>query len=143
MQQHSDFYLFASSFWWLVFPIGWGLAGLVRALLRHREAQNALETLKSYAAQNREPPPELVQILKSPVKAPPSPQERARWSLIAGLFFVALSVAFLVLRATHVGGDSTDTQGAMLFVVVLMAGFAAALFIAALLFARDARPQKP
>lgn len=143
MHTHSDFYLFASGYWWLIFPIGWGLAGLVRVLLRHREAQAALEALKSYAAQNREPPPELVQILKPPVKAPSSPQERSRWSLLAGLFFAALSVAFLALRASRIGGNDPDTLAGLLFVVVLMAGFAAALFIAALLFARDARPQKP
>lgn len=57
--------------------------------------------------------------------------------------FAAMSVAFLVLRASHAGDGDADNQGGLLFVVVLMAGFATALFIVSYVFARDSRLGKP
>jgi hypothetical protein len=60
--------------------------------------------------------------------------------LIAGLIFSALGVAFLVLRTTRIGSGDPDTQAGLLFVTVLMAGFAVAMFVASYVFARDARP---
>jgi len=143
MHNHSDFYLFASGFWWLIFPIGWGLAGLVRVWIRHREAQAALEALKSYADRNQEPPQELVQLLKAPAKPPRTSRERARGMLTAGLFFTALGVAFLVLRLAHFHDNDPDNQAGLLFVVVLMGGFAVAMFATAYLLTRDGRSQKP
>jgi hypothetical protein len=143
MHDHGDFYLFASGFWWLIFPIGWGMAGLVRVMIRHREAQTALGVLKSYADQGKEAPPELVQMLKSPARRQRAPMDRSRGTLMAGLIFTALSVALFVLRMTQAGNNGADNQGGLLFAVVLMAGFAAAFFIASYVFARDARLEKP
>ena len=51
MHNHSDFYLFAANYWWLIFPVGWGVFGLLGSWIKHREAQQALEVLKSYAEQ--------------------------------------------------------------------------------------------
>lgn len=140
MHDHSELYQFITRYWWLIFPIGWGLAGLVRALFRHHEAQAALQVLKSYADQNREAPPEVMQLLRPPPRPPREPMDRSRGMLIAGLIFSALSVAFLVLRMTRIANGNSDTQAGLLFVTVLMAGFAIAMFIASYVFARDARP---
>lgn len=48
------------SFWWLVFPLmgflfgGWGM------FLNYRRSQQAMEVLKTYAAQGKDPPPEVM-----------------------------------------------------------------------------------
>lgn len=139
MHDNSELYRFAFAFWWLIFPIGWGLAGLVRVFIRHREAQTALQVLKSYTDQNREVPPEVMQLLKAPARLPRAPLDRSRGMLIAGLIFSALGVAFLVLRLARIGSGDPDAQTGLLFVTVLMAGFAIAMFIASYVFARDAR----
>lgn len=48
------------SFWWLIFPI-MGFAGYgFRIWAAHRQSQQAMEILKTYAAQGKEPPPEVM-----------------------------------------------------------------------------------
>lgn len=48
------------SFWWLIFPLmgfvfgGWGM------FLNYRRSQQAMEVLKAYAAQGKDPPPEVM-----------------------------------------------------------------------------------
>lgn len=147
MHDHSEWYRLATGFWWLIFPIGWGVFGLLGSWIRHREAQQALEVLKSYAEQGKEAPPELIQVLRG---TPPDKRDRARapvtlsrGTLLAGLIFTALSIAFLVLRATRITEHDPDAQGGLLFVVVLMAGFAAAMFITSFVLARDERSDRP
>jgi hypothetical protein len=55
-----DFGDFVFSFWWLIFPLmgfvfaGWGM------YLNHRRSQNAMEILRAYAAQGKDPPPEVL-----------------------------------------------------------------------------------
>ena len=148
MHNHSDFYLFAANYWWLIFPVGWGVFGLLGSWIKHREAQQALEVLKSYAEQGKEAPSELIQILKG---APPSetrdrsrmPVSLSRGALLVGLALSALSFAFVVLRATKITDNDPNAQGGLLFVIVLMGGLAVASFIAAFLFSRDAQSGKP
>ena len=143
MHNHSDFYLFAANYWWLIFPVGWGVFGLLGSWIKHREAQQALEVLKSYAEQGKDAPPELIQILKgtpSDVRnATPAPVSLSRAALLVGLALAALSIAFVVLRSTRITDNNPDAQGGLLFVVVLMGGLAVASFIAAFLFSRDAK----
>lgn len=54
---HSEAYLFLSTYWWLMFPLGWGALALVQTFLRHRRAARALELIASYAERgpNRRP----------------------------------------------------------------------------------------
>jgi hypothetical protein len=48
------------SFWWLIFPImGFASYGF-RIWAAHRQSQQAMEILKTYAAQGKEPPPEVM-----------------------------------------------------------------------------------
>lgn len=50
-------------FWWLIFPLWWMVLRLIRTF-RHRSAQDrALEVLHIYAAQGKEPPPEVLKAL--------------------------------------------------------------------------------
>lgn len=49
------------SYWWLLFPIGAFVFGAWDRWLAYRRSRDHLELLKHYAAQGKEPPPELVQ----------------------------------------------------------------------------------
>ena len=51
------------SFWWLIFPIMWFGFGFFGMWLRHRRHRDAMEVLKTYAAQGKEPPAEVSRIL--------------------------------------------------------------------------------
>ncbi len=43
-------------FWWLIFPIGFMITGIVRMILRSRYERQKLDLLKSYLDQGKEPP---------------------------------------------------------------------------------------
>jgi len=49
------------SYWWLLFPLFWMVAGGFHSLMRYRRSRDAMELAKQYVAQGKEPPPELLQ----------------------------------------------------------------------------------
>ena len=53
------------SYWWLLFPIGAFVFGAWDRWLAYRRSRDHLELLKHYAAQGKEPPPELVQEVRN------------------------------------------------------------------------------
>ena len=54
---------FFFSFWWLIFPIMWFGFGFFGMFLRYRRQRDAMDLLKTYAAQGKDPPPEVSKIL--------------------------------------------------------------------------------
>lgn len=50
---------FLFGFWWLIFPIGWMIAGIVRMVLRDNYHRERLRILKSYADQGKDIPDSL------------------------------------------------------------------------------------
>ena len=54
---------FFFSFWWLIFPIMWFGFGFFGMFLRYRRHRDAMDLLKTYASQGKEPPPEVTKIL--------------------------------------------------------------------------------
>jgi hypothetical protein len=60
---HDFFWLF-SHFWWLIFPLFWMVAVMARLWSRHSRANRALDIVKSYADQGKEPPAELLKTLQ-------------------------------------------------------------------------------
>jgi len=48
------------SYWWLVFPLSWGVFGVFQSWLAYRARRDALDVLRSYAEADREPPAALV-----------------------------------------------------------------------------------
>jgi hypothetical protein len=48
------------SYWWLLFPIGFFVFGAWDRWLAYKRSRDHLDLLKHYAAQGKEPPPELV-----------------------------------------------------------------------------------
>ena len=51
---------FFRSYWWLLFPIGFFVFGAWDRWLAYKRSRDHLELMKHYAAQGKEPPPELV-----------------------------------------------------------------------------------
>lgn len=51
---------FLSSYWWLLFPIGFFIFGAWDRWLAYKRSRDHLELLKTYTTQGKEPPPELV-----------------------------------------------------------------------------------
>jgi len=48
------------SYWWLVFPLGWFIFGAFDRWLSYQRSRDALDLIKTYTAQGKEPPPELM-----------------------------------------------------------------------------------
>ena len=48
------------SYWWLVFPLSWGVFGVFQSWLAYRARRDALDVLRSYAKAGHEPPAALV-----------------------------------------------------------------------------------
>ncbi len=46
---------FAMAYWWLIFPIMWFVFGLWGMWLTHQRQQAAMELMKTYAAQGKDP----------------------------------------------------------------------------------------
>ncbi|MDE2488407.1 MAG: hypothetical protein KGO51_13525 [Alphaproteobacteria bacterium] len=57
---------FFRSYWWLLFPIGFFVFGAWDRWLTYKRSRDHLELLKSYQAQGKEPPPELVKAAADP-----------------------------------------------------------------------------
>ncbi len=53
-----------NQYWWLLFPLGFGLFSLIRTILRDEESRRILSLIRSYTDQGKEPPAELLTLLK-------------------------------------------------------------------------------
>lgn len=121
-------------FWWLIFPIGFGLMGAYNSFLNYRRQRAALDLLKTYAEKGQEPPEALMKVLQSPLdedgwdgKAQHGRQPTNYWSLFG--LFTALSLGFLgASHFTTFDGDS----GAFLIVAFTMGAVAVWALISAL-----------
>src|SRR3954470_14018654 len=105
---HSDWYRLFAGFWWLIFPIGLGVAGMFRAWMRHKRAQQALEVIQAYAQQGKEIPPDILRVLQQPEQKSRSPLYGARGLTMVGFFCTAITLAFSVLIFGRVEGDDPE-----------------------------------
>ncbi|WP_293902656.1 hypothetical protein [Phenylobacterium sp.] len=68
---------FFFSFWWLLFPIGFFVFGAWDRWLSYQRSKDRLDLLRTYTAQGKDPPPELLRALRedeigdAPPGAPP------------------------------------------------------------------------
>jgi hypothetical protein len=140
---HSDWYRLFAGFWWLLFPLFWGVAAMFKSWMRHKRAQQALEVIQAYAQQGKEMPPELLKVLQQPERAERSPRDRSRGLMIGGYVLLAMSAAFVALTIGNwlLEGDK-DVAG-LVFVVVMFGGIGAALLTASRVTANDSRPDSP
>ena len=61
----GGYHLF-NHFWWLIFPLFWMLSRMAGLWMRHARANRALDLIKSYADQGKEPPADLLAVLRQP-----------------------------------------------------------------------------
>ncbi len=53
------------SYWWLVFPLFWMVAGVIGNITNYRHKSDMLKLIKSYADQGKDPPPALLDAIRS------------------------------------------------------------------------------
>ena len=117
-----DLYWLFNRYWWLLFPLFWGIRQMIKYVLRHKRAQAALEALQSYAVQGKEPPAELVAVLRQPDKDIPriNGGNFATYGWIPVFLFGALTCGFVVMAIWS--PDAGVSRPAMFFVAIIMAG---------------------
>jgi hypothetical protein len=123
MHNHSELYDLFSHFWWLLFPLFWGLNQVLKTLLRHNRADEALALLKHYADQGKEPPPELIALLGQPDRVDDGKMRLGagrRHGWIPVFLFGALSLGFVVMAVFP--PDKDIPVAAMPFGALIMAG---------------------
>lgn len=119
--QH-DFYWLFSHYWWLLFPLFWGIGGLLKNIFRHHRATEALTLVKAYADQGKEPPPELLAVLRQPDRDFPrlSGGNFSTYGWIPVFLFGALTCGFVMMGVWR--PDDSVPRPAMFFVALIMAG---------------------
>lgn len=142
MQQHSDWYRIFGGYWWLLFPLGWAIGQLIKNFLRHARAREALQVMKSYADQGKEPPAELIAVLRQPEQS--DAQQRrgdfAIWGWIPVCLFAGLTAGF-VLMAIYPPNGAPPV--AMLFVALIMAGLCIGNLVALMARRKQDRASPP
>jgi hypothetical protein len=99
-RQHGDFFELFNRYWWLLFPLAWAIGQMIKNFLRHARAREALQVLKSYAEQGKEPPAELVAVLRQPQASEDAAMARRNYrhySWIPVFLFGALSLGFAMM----------------------------------------------
>jgi len=100
--------------WWLVFPLAGMAIGAFGMWLRHRREIATLELLRAYAAQGKEPPPEVANILRTSRSYYGSYRDWRR-----AFLFVCLAAAFAALG--YFGTGVRPHHGFMVPVVIFAA----------------------
>jgi hypothetical protein len=94
---HDSYWMFGH-FWWLIFPLFWMIMALAWGWSRHNRANRALDILKTYADQGKEPPPELLKGLQSGMDGGCGPygwRYSPQRLLQRGILFGAIAFGFL------------------------------------------------
>jgi hypothetical protein len=147
-----DFYDLFSRFWWLIFPLFWMGAMVMAQWSRHARANRALDILKSYADQGKDPPSELLKSLQ------PGRDEYCGWGgwgrrgdygwryaparlLQRGFLFTALAIAFFVLTFwNHDGDNHWHRDHGLLIPMMIFAALALSNFLSLLFMPRNLPP---
>jgi hypothetical protein len=117
-----DIYGLFNRYWWLLFPLFWGIGQMFKNWMRHKRAQTALEVLQSYAVQGKEPPVELVAVLRQPDKDTPRihGSNFGTYGWIPVFLFGALACGFVMMGIWR--PDDSVPRPAMFFVALIMSG---------------------
>lgn len=89
-----DFGNLFAAYWWLIFPIFGMVMALTSAQQSERRARQALDTIKIYVEQGKEPPPELLRLASKTDDdddTPGSASSSRAWSFIV---FAGLAAGF-------------------------------------------------
>jgi hypothetical protein len=55
------------SYWWLLFPLSWFVIGGWNSWLNYRRSRDAMDLMRHYAAQGKEPPSDLLKTFNGPI----------------------------------------------------------------------------
>ena len=119
-------------FWWLIFPIFGMLMGFWAMVQGDRRSKRAMDTIKTYVEQGKEPPAELMDIAAGdhPRGAGPYPYQR-RSPASRFVIYTALAVAAgLWSQMGHMTRETSDLMmiGAAFFGVLALGSFFMAFF---------------
>lgn len=129
------------SFWWLIFPIGFMVAGAFNSFLGYKRQKDAINLLRAYAEKGQEPPAELLKVLQRPLDEDPfrdmtntgeQRQPTNYWSLFG--LFAALSAGFI---GAGYYTDMDRGSGAFTIVAFVMGAVAVWALISALTTRRN------
>jgi hypothetical protein len=139
-----DFYWGFSRFWWLIFPLFWMIFALAVGWSRHSRANRALDIIKSYADQGKDPPPELLNGLQGDVGGRCG-RDGWRYSperkLHRAILFSALALAFGFLTFWHYDDSGHwHRMSGLLIPTVVFAALAFSNFLSLLLMPRGLPP---
>lgn len=97
---------FWHAYWWLIFPLAFFLFGAFDRWLSYRRSRDYLDLIKSYAAQGKEPPPELVRAVRSGRM-----DDDFDWGGYYGARYARREARRAARRAVY-GGDTVDVPPA-------------------------------
>jgi len=109
-------------YWWLIFPMFGMAMAFWGTISNERRSRSALDVIKSYVDQGKEPPPELLRLASQDEDAPddrPGNQNSRAWTFVT---FAAIAAGFGV-GYFHSRGE--DYAFAFLIVTVVMGVLAA------------------
>lgn len=121
MHDHGDFYDLFRQFWWVIFPIFGMITALFHMNLRHDQYNKALDMIKSYVDQGKEPPPELLAMLRDPNFGALN-RRQPNWIPVFLFTFLAAGFAFYAFDNSHPGFPHAAP---FLIVALVMAAMAA------------------
>jgi hypothetical protein len=113
-----------SDFWWLILPLLWFVYAMTRLWLHHRARRDAMDLWRTYAAQGKEAPAELVAAFQNgPFTYGGRGSGRQRlWMRVVLLGSVALGFAFEAFFAQNGAGPDYDVLAAAVALAALAAG---------------------
>jgi len=139
-QNHSEFFQLFNRYWWLLFPLFWGVGAILRNIFRHHRATEALTLVKAYADQGKEPPPELLAVLRQPDNGSRlNGGNFGTYGWIPVFLFGALTCGFVMFGFWP--PDGNVPRPAMFMVALIMAGLCIGNLVA--LMARRKQDQVP
>lgn len=129
-------------FWWLIFPVGFLLAGAFNTLLNYKRQQDTLKLIRTYAEKGQEPPAALLKVLENRVgddqdwgTGSGSGQGSGDGSWFSVVLFGVMAVGFGY-------GAYTDMYGAgqaLIIVTFVLAALSLACLVSALRAGRRSR----
>lgn len=128
---------FWTSYWWMIFPLAFFVFGAWDRWLSYQRSRDAMDLMKTYAAQGKEPPPELVrQVQEDPEEDDEDYRGRRGgrryrryyhrgpyWEMRSAITTGAVAGAFWV---ASIQGLIPGTEGPFRFVAILLTCIAGA-----------------
>jgi hypothetical protein len=100
------------SFWWLLFPMSWFVIRGWTSWLDYRRSRDAMDLMRQYAAQGKEPPPDLMRAVNDPLDGGWGYRRRYRYGYGYGRNWPARVAMFAVLAAGFGWAASENLYGA-------------------------------